>query len=188
VLPGVGSGRTNYCFGDIAIARFDWSSAGARLRNRPEGGAVHSSKRLPRAQTPSASSAISGKVLRSILQSILQSRAIGPDPVPCPPPKGFGASPETDYPPSRCFVRVVGLRGWCGMERRARDAADRQTTGTNGREVPGIRLESQSQGRSQRQRQRQRTTRQGCRAGRAASMAKTKRISRPGQKSRGEGW
>jgi len=90
--------------------------------------------------------------------------------------------------PPRCFVRVVGLRGWCGMERRARDAADRQTTGTNGREVPRIRLESQSQGRSQRQRQRQRTTRQGCRAGRAASMAKTKRISRPGQKSRGEGW
>ena len=60
---------------------------------------MHSSKRLPRAQTSSASSAISGKVLRTILQS----RAIGPDPVPCPPPKGFGASPETDYPPSTLF-------------------------------------------------------------------------------------
>jgi len=141
VLPGVGSGRTNYCFGDIAIARFDWSSAGARLRNRPEGGAVHSSKRLPRAQTPSASSAISGKVLRSILQSILQSRAIGPDPVPCPPPKGFGASPETDYPPSTLFrsgSRSQGLvwygatgtgRGRSPNDRDQRQGSARNQTG-----------------------------------------------------------
>ena len=61
----------------------------------------------------------------------------------------FALSPRPTTRPPPCFVRVVGLGGWCSAGRRARDGGDRQPTGSNGRESTRTRPERKAQ--SQRQ-------------------------------------
>jgi hypothetical protein len=68
------------------------------------------------------------KVLHSVLHSILHSATIDPDPVPCPPHTGFGAFPETDYPPSTLFRSGSRSRGlgfcWAAGTGRGRSSSD----------------------------------------------------------------
>jgi len=84
----------------------------SRLRNPPKPGLAN---RCWERRRTSATSAIFCEALHSgldsSLDSSLDSPALDPDALPRPPHKGFGAFPETDYPPSTLFCSGSRSRG-----------------------------------------------------------------------------
>ena len=90
----------------------------------------------------------------------------------------FGLPPRLTTRPPRCFVRVVSLGGWCGVQRRARDGEPSANGGNRrqriGREQSG---KSGSKSKSTATATEQVTRDQGERQARLS--AKAKRGSRP---------